>query len=123
MSTTSVRALDDNHDFTFGKGTNDYFRDIDAVVQNLNTRLLSVVGDCFFDLGAGVDWFNFIGSKDQQSLNLAISTVILNTAYVIGLLQLSTGLDSRGNFTASYQVQTGFSVASSSFTFNTNTIG
>lgn len=88
MSTTRVRVLDNDHDWTFGKGANDYLVDGPAVNQNIKTRLLSFLGDCFFDVEAGIDWFNLCGGKNEPALVLAVKTTILNTAYVIGLEEL-----------------------------------
>lgn len=106
-----VRALDSLHDWTFGSGRNNYKVDLNAVIQNIDTRLNSFLGDCFFALGDGIDWFNLIGGKNQLALNLAISATILNTAQVTGILQLSVNLDpvTRG-FSVQYRVQTTYSI-------------
>ena len=117
-----VRALDGTHDWTFGKGRNNYLRDNAAVAQNIDTRLNSFLGDCLFDSGAGIDWFNLLGNKNRLALNLAVSAVILNTAYVSGILQLSINLDSARNLTITYRVQTVFSRISSVFQFNANAL-
>lgn len=117
---TRVRALDINHDWLFGKGQNDYLTGNKAIGQNINTRLNSFLGDCFFDLAAGVDWWNQLGAKDQTALNLSISAVILNTEGVTGILQLSASLDVVRNFTVRYQVQTIYSTLSSVFQFNSS---
>lgn len=112
------RALDDSGDWTFGKGQNDYYRNQLAVAQMIQTRLSEILGDCFFDEGSGIDWFNLIGSKDQLTLELSISTVILNTDGVTGLLNLRTRLVGR-QFIVEYLVQTVYSrrPLSSIFTF------
>lgn len=116
-----VRALDGSHDWTFGKGKNDYLRAGKAVGQNIDTRLSSFLGDCFFDTGAGIDWFNLLGEKDLLALQLAISAVILNTQDVTGLLQLSFSLSAITRaYTVTYVVQTAYSVISSVFVFNSN---
>lgn len=115
-----VRALNSSHDWLFGKGQNDYFVNNFAVIQNINTRLNCFIGDCFFDQGAGIDWLNLLGSKNQAALNLAISTVILNTPEVTGLLQLSSGLNTQRKFTVNYQVQTAYSTAFNTFVFDTS---
>ncbi len=115
-----VRALDVDHDWLFGKGQNDYKRNLDAVVQNINTRLNSFLGDCFFALADGIDWFNLLGSKDQTSLNLAIAAVILNTLDVTGMIQLSVSLNAARAATVSYEVQTSYSRASVTFQFDLN---
>ncbi len=115
-----VRALDSDHDWLFGKGRNDYLRDLNAVVQNIDTRLNSFLGDCFFDQGAGIDWFNLLGAKDQIALNLTISAVILNTTDVTGIEQLSVTLSTARNLRVAYVVQTSYSRASSIFEFDVN---
>ncbi len=115
-----VRALDVDHDWTFGKGRNDYLVNNKAVTQNIDTRLNSFLGDCFFDLGAGIDWFNLLGAKDQLALNLAISAVILNTQEVTGILQLSIVLSVTRRLTVQYRVQTSYSTAAATFVFDPN---
>lgn len=101
-----VRALDTNGDWTFGKGRNDYKSSTAAISQNIQTRLLSFLGDCFFDNSAGIDWFNLLGGKNQTTLALNISAVILNTDGVLNLLQLSLNLDVNRNLTIVYSVNT-----------------
>lgn len=114
---TIVRAIDNAHDWLFGKGLNDYASANNAVAQNINTRLNSYLNNCFFDTAAGIDWFNLLGSKNQIAISLAISGCILNTENVVQLLQLQIGLNSlTRNFLARYQVQTTFSTFSSTFT-------
>lgn len=116
-----VRALDGTGDWTFGKGQNNYLTNNAAVAQNIKTRLLSFLGDCFFDMGAGLDWFTYLGGKDQIAVNLAVSAVILNTAGVTGLRQVSINLDATSRkLSISYRVQTSYSVFSSSFQYDLN---
>ena len=103
-----VRALDVNNDWQFGKGRNDYKKDIAAVAQNIKTRLQSFLGDCFFDLGAGIDWFNLLGSKNRYALNLAVRTNILNTNYVTGISELTAQLETDRKLTLQYSVKTVF---------------
>lgn len=105
-----VRALDADHDWTFGKGRNNYLRNVDAIQQTIETRLLSFLGDCFFDVTAGIDWFGLLGGKNRQALELAIAAVILNTEGVTALVTLDTDLDPITRlFTATYVVNTTFS--------------
>lgn len=116
-----VRALDGAGDWTYGKGKNDYLTRNPAVAQSIQTRLFSFLGDCFFDLGAGIDWFTFLGGKDQIGLNLAVSAIILNTQDVTGIRQLSIDLQpSNRKLTIQYRVQTTFSVLSNSFQYDLN---
>lgn len=118
-----VRALDSDHDWTFGESLNNYLQGNAAIAQTINTRLSSFLGNCFFDLQTGIDWFNLLGSiNNEVALNLAISTVILNTTGVTGILQLSIALPTSRNFTVTYQVQTIYSTLTSNFIFS-NSIG
>jgi hypothetical protein len=102
-----VRGLSPTNDWLFGKGRNDYLVDRRAVAQNIKTRLRSFLGDCFFDLSAGIDWFNLLGSKRQLELRLAISATILNTEGVQTLVELnfSTSVQNR-IFLIQYEVDT-----------------
>lgn len=115
-----VRTIDGNNDWLFGKGRNDYLSGLNAIEQNINTRLGSFLADCFFDLGAGIDWFNLLGEKDEVALNLAINATIINTENVTGILLTSTVLDENRKLTVSYRVQTTLSVLSSDFVFDLN---
>jgi hypothetical protein len=105
-----VRAITATGDWTFGAGQNNYKTGKNAVAQSIQTRLSSFLGDCFFDLGAGIDWLNFLnGSKNQLALNLAISSIILNTEGVLTMVQLSVNLNHvTRNFSVSYTVNTIF---------------
>lgn len=107
-----VRALTATGDWTFGKGANDYKSGNNAVAQLIQTRLYSFLGDCFFDQGAGINWFGFLGGKDQLGLNLAISATIANTENVLRLNQLSVNLTSTRRISISYNVTTSFSTLS-----------
>ena len=115
-----VRALDSNHDWSFGKGKNDYKRDNDAITQNINTRLNSFLGDCFFAVTEGIDWFNLLGSKEVLALNLAIGARILNTNGVVGIQQISLDIDEERAFTVRYIAQTIYSSANGEFTLDLN---
>lgn len=105
---TIVRTLDVAGDFTFGRGKNNYLSDADAVAQSISTRLKSFVGDCFFALSDGIDWFNLLGSKDLIELKLAISTTILNTDDVTKIIELNFLLDDSRELSVQYIVDTNF---------------
>lgn len=114
-----IRALDSNGDWVFGTGANAYLTGNPEVAEDIQTRLLSFLGDCFFDTSAGIDWFNLLGSKNQIALQLAISAVILNTNYVTGSLQLSVSYTaSTRALVISYTVQTTYSQLSNSFQYD-----
>lgn len=101
-----VRALDTNNDWTYGRGKNDYLSANRAIGQSIQTRISSFLGDCFWSITSGIDWFGYLGSKDQIGLNLAISATIANTPGVIKIIQLSVDLDSARRLTIHYEVDT-----------------
>lgn len=107
------RNLDDNHDWTFGRGTGCYVDGNQAIGLNIKTRILSWLNDCFFALDAGIDWYNRLGSKDQRELlEFDLRRIILQSKDVTGILSLDSNLIGR-NFTANFSVQT---IYSDSFT-------
>lgn len=105
-----VRAVDENHDWTFGRGHQDYKIDDIAISQNVKTRLLSFYRDCFFDLDAGIDWFNLLSRGTQSFLELAIKQTIINTDGVTGLNTVSVNFNSyTRRLTIKYDIKTIFS--------------
>jgi len=104
-----VRSLDVNGDWNFGKGREDYLLDNNAIVQNLKTRLQSFLGDCFFDIKAGIDWFTLLGSKNQLAIELAVRAVIFNTEGVTGIISSSVTLLSTRELRIQYTVETVYS--------------
>ncbi len=116
----TVRALENiTNDWTFGTGTNAYKQKNLAVAQAIQCALNSFLGDCFFDVNAGVNWFNLLGTKNQEALNLAISAAILNVQGVTAIRQILVTLNpkTRG-FTLQYKVQTVYSVLTGNFEFS-----
>lgn len=81
------RALDSNWDWKFGKGLGSYSGDTQAIAYDVKSKILSWVGDCFFNETAGIDWKNILGSKDQKSqLDDAIKKIIVEE---YGIIELS----------------------------------
>ena len=105
-----VRAVTDTNDWTFGKGRNDYKSNSDAIIQNIKTRLQSFKGDCFFAATEGADWWNLLGGKSLLAVQLAVTSIILNTDGVTGIVSLSVNLDKSRNATIQYQVTSVYSV-------------
>lgn len=104
-----IRNLDQNGDWTFGQGDGNYLAGNAAIGLNIRTRLLSWVGDCFFDTQAGVDWTNRLSLKNQQRiLDAELRRIILQSYGVTGIVSYSSTLTDR-SFTASYEVNTIFS--------------
>lgn len=112
-----VRAVDGSNDWLFGKGKNSYVRDSQAIGQNIKTRLMSFLGDCFFAQTEGIDWFNLLGGKELLEIELAMGATILNTEGVLGILQLDLRVDEKRRLYIEYAVQTVFSPVYGSFEF------
>jgi len=117
-----IRALNGTGDWEFGKGKNDYKRGLNAITQNIKTRLMSFLGDCFFDTTAGIDWFNLLGGKDRLALELAIATTILNTRNVTGLKLLDVSETPNRRITIRYRVQTTLGETGEVFQYDANGI-
>lgn len=105
-----IRSVDADRDWNFGKGASDYARDQDAVEQNIKSRVLSWVGNCFFALQEGVDWKNRLGVGQQALLENELRSIILQSFGVVGLNSLSVAFDpTRRSFTIQYDADTIFS--------------
>ena len=101
------RGIDSGNDWNFGKGKQSYVRDNDALMLNIQTRIQSFVNDCFFDIGAGVDWFNLLGSKDQENIVASVRKVIIGTEGVtkINTIDFYTNSSTR-NLEVTYNINT-----------------
>lgn len=85
-----IRALDSSHDWTFGKGKQNYKTDAEAIAQDVQTKLLEFLNDCFFNMSAGIDWINLMRQKNsQKEMALSCRAVMLKAAGVIRVNQVS----------------------------------
>ena len=103
-----VRTLTPAGDWTFGNPG--YLQGNNAIGQQIRCRLLQFLGECFWDTQAGIDWIGWLGGKNANGLNLAISTVVLNTKGVTGIntLNFTVDPDTRA-FSINWNVTTVFS--------------
>jgi len=100
-----VRAIDEKHDWIFGKGIQGYKVNSLAVKQRIETHLLSFYYDCFFDLEFGVDWKNFWGSKGKEKeIIISCRKQILLIDEVSSCEFLNADLSESRKFTISYKV-------------------
>lgn len=111
-----VRAITNTGEWTFGKGKNNYAKDVNAVAQMIKTRLKSFLGDCFFALGDGIDWFNLNGSKDLDEIKINIVATILNTPEVISANEVNVTLGQNRNLIVQYEVNTNYGRVSNELT-------
>lgn len=89
----SFRALDSTGDWQFGAGLQSYFVDERAINADIATALKVFLGECFFALDAGVDWWNLIGGKDEQGIILQCRTVISQREGVVRINSVVANLD------------------------------
>lgn len=89
-----IRALDKLNDFTFGQGKSNYLKDQNAVIENIDTRLLSFLNDCFFNRTAGIDWFRLLGSTNTQAeIELSCRAIILQSYGVLKINSISMSVN------------------------------
>src|SRR4030042_6208019 len=100
-----IRKNDENNEWIFGRGRNDYIKNEDALKQNLKTRILSWKNDCFFDLQAGVDWNNYLDIGTKFFLDQNVKQVILQTPDVIKINSYESVLSDR-NLTITTNIYT-----------------
>ena len=104
-----MRNLDKNGDWLFGQGKSNFISGNDAIGLNIRTRVFEWVNDCFFNMTAGVDWLNGLGSRGQQKIiEQQIRKVILNSYGVTALTDFSMSLIGRA-INVSYSINTIFS--------------
>lgn len=125
-----VRNLDVNGDWTYGAGLNNYAQGQLAAQLIIRTRILSFLGDCFFDSGAGLNWLGYLGvsgGDNELALNLALSAVILNSVdengnpIVLGLNMVTAMLNRKSrNLAVKYQAVTIYSTVTGAFTYDLN---
>jgi len=81
-----LRATTKTNDWLFGKGLQDYFFNEAAIEANIRTKLLEWVGNCYFNLLAGIDWRNRLDVGQQQALVVEIKQLVLQCYGVISIL-------------------------------------
>lgn len=90
-----MRATTATNDWLFGKGQQDYFINEAAIEANIRTKLLEWVGNCYFNLPAGIDWLNRLGVGQQQALVVDIKQLVLQCFGVVQILAFQAKFVSR----------------------------
>ena len=104
-----IRKLTALNDWSFGAGIQNYATDQIAVAENIQTRVLSWFGNCFFALQEGIDYRNLLDKNQQVNLELAVKETILKSYGVIGIKTLSSVLDTKTRkLTIQYSIDTIF---------------
>lgn len=87
-----TRALDSAGDWTYGSGQQNYLLGESAIEQNIVTTVQSWIGDIYYALDFGVDWYNRLDVGQQNNLVQEIRQVISSSYGVVGVLSIN------GNF-------------------------
>ncbi len=66
------RGIDAAGDWQFGAGLQSYLLDEDAIAADIKTALKVFLGECFFALDFGVDWWNLLGSRKGATENIIL---------------------------------------------------
>ncbi len=88
-----IRATDENRDWLFGNGLQDYRRDVDGLGQSIASRLRSWKLNCFFAPEDGVDWNNLLDIGTKVFLDQDIQRVMLQTGGVVRMRTYESTLD------------------------------
>jgi hypothetical protein len=102
------RALTVDQDWTFGRGKQNFLRDNDAIMKNIETTLRTIYGECHFDPSIGVQWFSVLGQKNSDVLLLSIKQSIYNCYGVVRVLDVQSVMQSDRQLQMTYVVDTIF---------------
>jgi hypothetical protein len=85
----TVRALSKLNDWTFGAGRANYVSGLDAINQNLSTRLKSFKNDNPLNMNDNIDWIFLLGQKGTENTILnEVERVALQTEGVTQITSL-----------------------------------
>ena len=112
-----IRAITEDRDWTFGKGRESYALDQECVIQNARTKLLEFTNDCFFNMGAGVDWITLMRQKNRQNqIALSCRAVLLQVQGVTRVNSVDVVLERPHKLFIYFTIQTIFSTGAISQT-------
>jgi len=101
------RGLDSNGDWMLGQGLGSYAKESAALALNIQTRILSWYGNCFFAMQDGIDWRNRLDKGQESNLVAELNNLIIQTDGVIGINSLKTSISSSTRaISIQYDVQT-----------------
>jgi hypothetical protein len=113
-----VRAIDSSGDWVFGQGRSSYFNGAKEIMQDIDTALQLFLGEAFWQMDAGVDWWNLIGGKNpqaQQNIILQCRQVIASRWGVTKITSVdATFTDYRRSLSIVYKIDTIYGSQSSS---------
>jgi len=86
-----LSRVDNDNDWTFGRGKANYLRQSAAIKQHVKTRLQSFDKDWVHNISHGIDWINLLGNLGTERRILrAVERTVLKTDGVVtvGTLQI-----------------------------------
>lgn len=105
-----VRRLDNNWDFCFGRGAQNYITGADAVAQAVKQRLLLLYSEWWEDLEDGLPlWEQILGSsgsdENRQAVDIIIRDRISGTEGVQSVIEFASTYERR-NYKFSATIET-----------------
>lgn len=88
-----IRRLTKELDWSFGHGKSDLLSDDDAIMLNIYTRLNEWVGDCFFAVQNGVDWYNGLDRGMKEYIDRRCKQIIIESFGVVQLITYESNLN------------------------------
>ena len=89
-----VRALDSNHDWTFGSGISNYKNESEAIKQCILTTLMSYRNNFFLNLTHGVNWFAYLTKNPNvEAMRQDIKARVFEVEGVYSIDKLSMQYD------------------------------
>lgn len=105
-----IRRVDADNDWRFGKGRSDYASAELAIDQNVKSRILSWLDDCFFALDEGVDWRSHLDVGQLDAITDDVRSMILKSYGVVGINDFRVVFDSfTRTASMTFDIQTIFS--------------
>lgn len=98
-----------NGDWVWGTSKNAYVNYNQEIALNLETRILSFLGDCFFATDEGIDWWNLLDYNRQEQLENSVQEVVKNTPGVTGINSVDVLMSANRQIRIAYDIQTIFS--------------
>ena len=106
---TSIRAIDSDGDWEFGKGKSSYKLAQNAIILNIITKLNEWKTDCFFAQNSGIDWKTRMTTTNQKPLlDNELRRLIVGVTGVLKINSFTSDLTNR-QYTANYNITTIYS--------------
>jgi hypothetical protein len=87
-NTPIVRALDANHDYTFGRNAADYLTLTASTEQRVRCFLLLILGEFFLNTGRGIPWFQTEAGGAQPIMGGPKDLAYTESVLKAGILQI-----------------------------------